>query len=118
MKRFMLKTKIHRATVTRTNLEYEGSLTLDAALMDEADLLPFEQVQVYNLINGERFMTYLIRGERDSGAVEVNGAAAHKAKRGDRVIIAAYAAMEDKEIDFFVPRILILDENNKIKELK
>lgn len=118
MKRYMLKAKVHRAVVTDTNLEYEGSLTLDKALMNEAELLPFEQIHVYNITNGERFITYLIEGEKNSGVVEVNGAAVHKVKKGDLLIIAAYATVDDDEADLFSPRILILDENNKIKVKK
>lgn len=113
MKRIMLKSKVHNARVTGVNLDYEGSLTLDTALMEAAELLPYEQVHVYNKSNGARFITYLIKG--DPGVVEVNGAAAHLAKVGDTLIIAAYAEMEDEEIDFWIPQIIIVDEDNKIK---
>ncbi|MBN1271193.1 MAG: aspartate 1-decarboxylase [Candidatus Aminicenantes bacterium] len=115
MKRTMLKSKIHNIEVTETNLEYEGSLTLDESLMQEADMVPFEQINVYNITNGERFATYLIKGKKDSGVVGVNGAAAHKVKKGDRLILATYAQMEDKDIDFFRPRILVCGPGNKIK---
>lgn len=118
MRRIMLKAKIHRARVTETNINYEGSLSLDKGLMDAAGIMPFEQVQVYNITNGERFSTYLIKGDRDSGVVGVNGAAAHKAKVGDKLIIASYVLLEEDELDFFMPKILILDENNKVKEIK
>lgn len=115
MKRTMLKSKIHQVKVTETNLEYEGSLTLDESLMREAGMIPFEQIDVYNITNGERFTTYLIKGKKDSGVVGVNGAAAHKAEKGDRLIIASYALMEDKEIEFFTPTILVCGPDNKIK---
>ncbi|TET67134.1 MAG: aspartate 1-decarboxylase [Candidatus Aminicenantes bacterium] len=118
MKRVMLKAKIHKATVTETNIDYEGSLTLDENLMRAADLIPYEQVHVYNISNGERFITYLIRGKKDSGIVVLNGAAAHKAKSGDKLIIASYTLMEDEDIDFFVPKILIIDGRNKIKKIQ
>lgn len=118
MKRVMLKAKIHKATVTETNIDYEGSLTLDENLMRAADLIPYEQVHVYNISNGERFITYLIRGKKDSGIVVVNGAAAHKVKSGDKLIIASYTLMEDEDIDFFIPKILIIDGKNKIKKIQ
>jgi aspartate 1-decarboxylase len=118
MRRIMMKAKIQRLTVTESNLDYEGSLTLDEGLMEAAGMLPFEQVHVYNISNGERFVTYLIKGERDSGKVIVNGAAAHKAKAGDKLIVASYAMLDEEEIDFFTPKILIVDQKNKIKELK
>jgi aspartate 1-decarboxylase len=118
MKRIILKSKIHRATVTDTNVDYDGSLTLDGVLMREANLIPYEQIQVYNVTNGERFTTYLIRGKDDSGEVVVNGAAAKKANYGDKVIIAAYATMDEAEMDFFVPKIILMDENNSIISAK
>jgi aspartate 1-decarboxylase len=118
MKRIILKSKIHRATVTDTNVDYDGSLTLDGVLMREANLIPYEQIQVYNVTNGERFTTYLIRGKDNSGEVVVNGAAAKKANYGDKVIIAAYATMDEAEMDFFVPKIILMDENNSIISAK
>lgn len=118
MRRVLLKAKIHKATVTETNLNYEGSLTLDESLMKAADMIPYEQVHVYNISNGERFLTYLIKGAKNSGVVAVNGAAAHKAKVGDKLIIASYVSLEEGEIDFFMPKILIVDENNRLKEIK
>jgi aspartate 1-decarboxylase len=116
--RLILKSKVHQAVVTETNLEYEGSLTLDEALMEAADLVPFEQVHVLNITNGERFVTYLIKGGKDSGVVGVNGAAAHKASIGDKLIIVSYTSMDDEEISFFIPRVIIVDEKNKIKIAK
>ena len=118
MKRIMLKAKIHNAVVTEADKNYEGSLTLDEDLLDEAGLMPYEQVHIYNITNGERFVTNLIKGERGSGTVGVNGAAVHKANAGDRIIIAAYGLMDDEETDFFIPRVLIVEGNNKIKKIK
>ena len=118
MSRIISKSKIHQAKVTETNLEYEGSLTLDRSLMKAADMIPYEQIHVYNLSNGERFITYLIEGQENSGVVAVNGAAAHKAKGGDKLIIASYAVLEEEKIDYFLPKILIVDEKNKIKVIR
>jgi aspartate 1-decarboxylase len=114
MWRLMCKSKIHRAIVTETNLRYEGSLTLDAALMEAAGLLPFEQVQVLNLNNGERFETYLIEGERGSGVVGVNGAAARLVQVGDPVIVLAYAWVAEEQLPDFCARLVFVDEGNRI----
>jgi aspartate 1-decarboxylase len=116
MRRTFLHAKLHRARVTTADSEYEGSLALDAGLMEACGLMPFEMVHVYNVTNGERFSTYLIRAERDSGRVDVFGAAALKAAVGDVLIIAAYAELEDEEAAFLRPRVLILDERNRIKD--
>lgn len=118
MIRIMLKAKIHNAVVTQTDRDYEGSLTLDEDLLEAAGLLPYEQVHVYNISNGKRFVTYLIKGERGSGTVGINGAAAHKASAGDRVILAVYGLMDDEEIDFFIPKILLMDAKNRIKKMQ
>ena len=118
MKRIVLKSKIHRATVTDRNMDYDGSLTLDGVLMREADLIPYEQIQVYNITNGERFTTYVIKGEDNSGEVIINGAAAKKASIGDKVIIVAYATMDESEMDFFIPRVLLMDDANRIKSVE
>jgi aspartate 1-decarboxylase len=118
MRRILLKAKIHGATVTETNLNYEGSLVLDESLMKAVDMIPYEQVEVYSISNGERFSTYLVKGEKDSGLVGILGAAVHKVKKGDKLIIASYALLDDDEIEFFMPRIVILDEKNRIKEIK
>jgi aspartate 1-decarboxylase len=118
MKRIVLKSKIHRATITDTNVDYDGSLTLDGVLMSEANLIPYEQIQVYNITNGERFTTYLIKGRDNSGEVVVNGAAAKKVNSGDKVIIVAYAIMDEAEMDFFVPRVLLVDDQNNITSAK
>jgi len=116
MLRKVLRAKIHQAKVTRTDLNYEGSLTLDHELLEAADMAPFEQVQVYNISNGHRFETYLIKGERGSGEVCLNGAAAHLAKPDDLIIIASYALLEEAES--INPKIVILDEENHIKAAK
>ncbi|MGQ9673904.1 MAG: aspartate 1-decarboxylase [Candidatus Aminicenantales bacterium] len=118
MKRVMLKAKLHHARVTETNIEYEGSLALDEDLIKAADLLPYEKVHVYNVTNGERFATYLIKAEKGSGRVGVYGAAAHRAKVGDKLIVVSYVMIDEEETDFFMPKILILDANNRVVEVK
>lgn len=110
----MLKCKLHRATVTDANLEYEGSITIDADLMEQAGILPFEKVAVYNLTNGSRFETYAIEGDRKSGIVCINGAAAHLTSPGDRVIIVAYCQLEAAEAPSHLPIVLLLDGDNKV----
>ncbi len=114
MLRSMLKSKIHRATVTDANINYQGSLTLDRDLMDAADLLPCERVMVYNITNGERFDTYIITGERGSGTVCINGAAARKASIGDLIIIASYASYSEEEIQSGGSRLIMVDGLNRI----
>ena len=114
VKRNILKSKIHRATVTETHMDYDGSLTVDESLMKAADMIPFEQVHVYNITSGERFSTYIIKGEKESGVIGVNGAAVHKASTGDLLIIATYTLMDDEESSFFCPKIVLVDKNNKI----
>jgi aspartate 1-decarboxylase len=114
MMRILCKSKIHRATVTEANLNYEGSLTLDPLLMEAAGLVPFEQVHVLNLNNGARFETYLIEGERGSGTVCVNGAAARLVQVGDPVIILAYALVPEDELADFTARIVFVDEHNRV----
>jgi len=118
MKREFLTGKIHRATVTAADLDYEGSLGLDEDLMKAADLHPYQKVDVYNITSGERFSTYLIKAARGSGTVAIYGAAAHKAKKGDKVIIAAYALLDDDELDFFTPKAVLVDGKNRIKEIR
>lgn len=112
--RTMLKGKIHRARVTDANLHYEGSVTLDPVLMDAADLLPYEQVHLLNIDNGNRLTTYVIEGERGSGQVVVNGAAAHLIHRGDTIIILSYVALPDDEARRLEPRLVYVDEANRI----
>lgn len=115
MRRTMMKSKIHRATVTDSNLNYEGSITIDSHLMDKANIIPYEQVDIYNVTSGERFTTYAIRGDKDSGVICINGAAAHKARKGDIIIIATYAAFEEQELESFKPTKVYVDVANKIK---
>ena len=113
MRLSVFKSKIHRATVTEANLNYEGSVTIDADLMEAADILPHEQVQVLNVNNGERFDTYAIRGPRGSGVICLNGPAARLAHVGDLVIILTYAWMERDELERHTPRIVMVDERNR-----
>jgi aspartate 1-decarboxylase len=111
----MLKGKIHRATVTESDLNYEGSLTIDTTLMKKVGIKPFEQVKVYNINNGERFDTYAIEGDADSGVIGLNGAAARKGLVNDLVIIATYGLFSDEELVDYKPKIVLLDENNHIE---
>ena len=109
----LLKGKIHRATITQCDLNYEGSISVDSALMERAGILPHEQVDVLNINNGERFTTYAIPAPAGSGMIGINGAAARLAQKGDLVIIVAYARMEEAEAKSFQPRVLLVDANNK-----
>lgn len=115
MQRFMLKSKLHRAVVTDADLHYEGSISIDAHLMEMADLLPYEKVAIYNISNGERFSTYVIPGVRNSGTICLNGAAARKASRGDLIIIASYVMIDDDKVSGWLPKCVLLDETNRIK---
>ena len=116
MRRTLCKSKIHRATITGADLNYEGSLTLDRALMDAADMLPYERVQVVNVNNGARLETYLIPGDAGSGVVQLNGAGARLGAPGDVVILMTYAELEDDEIDDrFTPRVVLVDDQNRIQ---
>jgi aspartate 1-decarboxylase len=117
MLRTMLKSKIHRATVTHADLDYVGSVTVDADLLDAADLLPGEQVAIVDITNGARLETYVIPGGRGSGVLGINGAAAHLVHPGDLVILISYAAMDDREAREFRPRIVFVDERNRVAEL-
>ncbi len=110
----MLKGKIHRATVTQAELHYVGSITVDADLLDAAGILEYEAVQVVNIDNGNRFMTYTIAGERGSGVICLNGAAARQAQTGDKVIIMAYAQVTAEEAAQFHPNVVMVDGNNAI----
>ena len=114
MRRTMCKSKVHRAVLTGADLHYEGSLTLDAVLMEAADILPFEKVQVVNVNNGSRLETYVIEGERDSGTIQLNGAAARLGAPGDHVIVISYADYEESELENFTPRLVFVDEKNRI----
>ena len=116
--RTMLKSKIHRAHVTETNINYEGSITIDQKLMEEADILPSEQVQVLNLNNGARFNSYAIEGKRDNGEICLNGAAARLAIKGDIIIILSYCYVDDDEARNFIPKLVYVDANNAITETK
>lgn len=117
MLRTMLKSKIHRATVTQADLHYVGSVTIDADLMDAADLLEGEQVTIVDIDNGNRLVTYAITGRRGSGVVGINGAAAHLVHPGDLVILIAYAAMEDVEARAYQPRVIFVDGQNRQLDL-
>jgi aspartate 1-decarboxylase len=112
----MLRAKIHRATVTDANLEYEGSLTVDPVLLETAGILPYEQVSVSNLNNGERFETYVIPGKRGGGEVVLNGPTARKGAKGDKVIVFCYEYYSQDELKTFKPKLVYVDAANRIKE--
>lgn len=114
MKLTLLKSKLHRATVSHAELDYEGSCAIDQDLMDAANILPFEQLHIYNVANGERFTTYAIVAPRGSGTIGVNGAAAHKASVGDLLILCTYAEFEAAEVEHFKPALVYLDKANVI----
>lgn len=116
MQKIMLTSKLHRATVTDQNTEYEGSVAIDEALMEEVGIASYEQVHIYNINNGNRLITYAIPGERGSGTISVNGAAARLVERKDRIIIAAYGMINADKDDHYQPRVLLLDEDNRIVE--
>ncbi|MFC1539352.1 aspartate 1-decarboxylase [Candidatus Latescibacterota bacterium] len=118
MRRIMLKSKLHNAAVTQTELSYMGSITIDGLLLEKADILENERVQVVNINNGERFETYVISGEKSSGTICLNGPAARLAAEGDRIHILSYATMNEEELNKFKPDILILNENNVIIDKK
>jgi aspartate 1-decarboxylase len=115
VKRVMLKSKIHRATVTDANLHYEGSITVDADLMDAARLAEYEQVDIYNISNGNRFQTYVIGGERGKGDICLNGAAARLVSRGDLIIICSYSVYDEGEVEKHAPSLVYVDEKNRIR---
>ena len=115
MQRTMMKSKIHRATVTATDLDYEGSLTIDADLLVAADILPNEQIHVWDVTNGTRLITYALRGKPGSGEVQVNGAGAHLIRPGDTIIIATYASFEESELEGHAPRVVFVDAKNRAK---
>lgn len=118
MTREMLRAKIHRITVTECDVEYEGSLTLDSGLMKLADMIPFERIDVYDVDNGNRFSTYLIEGAEGSGVCCINGAAARLSAPGHRVIIAAYAAVDEREVRDHRPKIVLVDARNRVTVTK
>ncbi|WJW74899.1 aspartate 1-decarboxylase [Thiohalobacter sp. IOR34] len=112
-----LKAKLHKAHVTHSELEYEGSCAIDGALLDAAGISEYEQIEIYNLANGERFTTYAIRAQDGTGIISVNGAAAHKASPGDRVIICSYARLSPQEAAVFKPTLVYLDPDNRITRI-
>ena len=114
MQRTMLKSKLHRVRVTHSELHYEGSCAIDDDLLDAADIREYQQIDIYNVTNGERFTTYAIRAQRGSGVISVNGAAAHKANPGDILIIASYAMYNELELQKFHPQLVYVDEHNRI----
>ena len=116
MRLSMFKSKIHRATVTEANIDYEGSLTIDQDLLDAADMLAWEQVHVWDIDNGARLVTYILPGPRGSGVVCINGAAAHLVKPGHKVILATYAEMEEREARTHKPMVILVDEDNRIRK--
>jgi aspartate 1-decarboxylase len=115
MRRIVLKSKLHRATVTETNLDYEGSLSIDLDLLDTADILPFEQIHVWDVTNGARLITYALPGERGSGVIQVNGGGAHHIKKGDIIIIATFTELRTKLAKKYQPTVVFLDAENKPK---
>lgn len=113
-----LYSKIHRATVTDANLNYVGSITIDETLLKVANIKEWQKVEILDVNNGERFQTYVIKGKADSGEICLNGAAARKVQKGDKVIIVTYGQFEEKELQNFKPTIVIVDDNNKIMQIK
>ncbi|MBV1875186.1 MAG: aspartate 1-decarboxylase [Cycloclasticus sp.] len=118
MRSTMLQTKLHRATVTHSELHYEGSCAIDGSLLDLSGIREYQQIDIYNVNNGERFTTYAIRAEENSGIISVNGAAARRATAGDILIICAYSEYSEAELATFKPRLIYLDDNNDVKETK
>ncbi|QWE11160.1 aspartate 1-decarboxylase [Polynucleobacter sp. es-EL-1] len=118
MKRIMLLAKLHRAVVTEADLHYEGSCGIDENLLEAADMREFEKIELYNINNGERFSTYIIKAARGSGAISLNGAAARKAHVGDHLIICTYGPVDDEEATAHIPKVVLLDDHNRIKEVK
>jgi aspartate 1-decarboxylase len=114
----MLRAKIHRVAVTERDVEYEGSLTLDADLMRAVDLRPFERLEVYDVTNGSRFATYVIEGPAGSGVCCVNGAAARLVEKADKLILAAYAGVDESELRDWRPKVVVIGEGNRIREIK
>lgn len=114
----MFKSKLHRGTVTQADINYVGSVTIDSKLLDQSDILPGERVQIVNLNNGERFETYTIKGESGSGVICVNGAAARLVQPGDKVIIIAYAMMDQESAKSYQPKVLVLNDKNEVVSIK
>ena len=114
MQRVMLKSKLHRVSVTHSELEYEGSCAIDVSLLEAANIKEYEQISIYNITNGQRFTTYAIQAERNSGIISINGAAAHKAGLGDKLIIATFANYNEIELEKYQPLLVYVDHQNKI----
>jgi len=115
MQRIMLKSKLHRVHVTHSELHYEGSCAIDEELLEAANICEYEQISIYNVTNGERFITYAIRAERHSGIISVNGAAAHKAHPQDIIIIASFANYDEAELKTYSPQLVYVDSHNRIQ---
>lgn len=118
MNRIMLLAKLHRVTVTEADLHYEGSCGIDGDLLDAADMREFEKIELYNINNGERFSTYIIKAPRGSGVISLNGAAARRAHVGDHLIICTYGQVQESQIDTHRPKIVLVGEGNRIEKLK
>ena len=118
MNRVMLRAKLHRATVTEADLHYEGSCGIDSALLEAADIREFEKIELYNINNGERFSTYAIPAPPGSGVISLNGAAARRAHVGDLMIICTYSSFTDEEAATYKPKVVLLDDGNRIKEIR
>ncbi|WP_189643535.1 aspartate 1-decarboxylase [Deinococcus piscis] len=116
MERIMFRAKIHRATVTQADLDYVGSVTIDQDLLDAADILPNEKVEIWNITNGNRLYTYALSGARGSGVIGINGAAAHLVQPGDLVILAAFGNFSEEEARTLEPRVVLVDEKNRLLE--
>ena len=117
MQRFMMKSKIHRATVTDADLHYEGSISIDEKLLEEANMVPYEKVEIYDINNGARFSTYIIKGKRNSGTICLNGAAARMVAKGDLIIIATFVTADDAEAKKWKPICVLVDAKNKVKKI-
>lgn len=115
MQRTMLKSKLHRVSVTHSELDYEGSCAIDESLLEASNIREYEQISIYNVTNGERFSTYAMRADRHSGVISINGAAAHKASPGDIIIIASYAIYNEIELEKFKPQLVYVDSNNRMQ---
>ena len=115
MQRTMLKSKLHRISVTHSELDYEGSCAIDEALLEASNIREYEKISIYNVTNGERFSTYAMRADRHSGIISINGAAAHKASPGDIIIIASYAIYNEIELEKFKPQLVYVDSNNRMQ---
>lgn len=116
--RNMLRAKLHRVTVTEADLHYEGSCGIDEDLLDAADMREFERIELYNVQNGERFSTYIIKAPRGSGVISLNGAAARRAHVGDNLIICTYGEMTEEEVQDFIPKVVLVNEKNGVKEVR